>query len=82
VRRGRGPWLYITVDDHRNVLLLRGDGARDAIETLALEATWSRGGRGWVVDVKHVADVVAFCEYRHQLVVVSNRRPPETAGAA
>ena len=78
----RGPWLFVTVDDQRSVALLRGDGAHDVIKTLSLKATWSRGGRGWVVDVKHVADVVAFAQYRHELAVVSERRPPETAGAA
>jgi hypothetical protein len=69
-------------DDKRNVLPLRGDGARDAIETLTLKATWSRGGRGWVVDARHVADVVAYCESRRELCVVSDRRPPEQTGVA
>jgi hypothetical protein len=77
----RGPWLYVTTDDRRGIALLRGDGALDAVETLSLEKTWSAGGRGWVVDERHVADVVAYCEHRHQLVVVSNRRPPEAAAS-
>jgi hypothetical protein len=68
--------LFVTTDDRRGVALLRGDGAHDVIETLSIKATWSKFGRGWVVDREHVADVVAFCEHRHQLVVVSNRRPP------
>ena len=78
----RGPWLFVTVDARHGVALLRGDGAHDTVKTLSLEATWSKFGRGWVVDARHVADVVAYCESRHELVVVSNRRPPETAAAS
>jgi hypothetical protein len=73
----RGPRVYVTVDADHDIALLRGDGARDVILSLALEAPWSTGGRGWVVDAGRVADVVALCEHRHQLCVVSNRRPPE-----
>jgi len=78
----RGPWVYLTADEKRGVVLVRGPGDRDVIDALGLEARYSRGGHGWVVDHRHLADVVAFCEHRRQLVVVSNRRPPETAGVA
>ena len=73
----RGPWLFVTVDVGRNIALLRGNGARDAIHLLSLAASYSASGRGWCVDAARVADVVALCEYRHELCVVSNRRPPE-----
>jgi hypothetical protein len=86
----RGPWLFITTDDQNGVALLRGDGANQCARLFSgsypgadsKPSRWSYTGRGWVIPSKLVADVVAFCEHRHQLVVVSNRRPPETAGAA
>ena len=86
----RGPWLFITTDDQNGVALLRGDGANQCARLFSgsypgadsRPSRWSYTGRGWVIPSRLVADVVAFCEPRHQLVVVSNRRPPETAGAA
>jgi hypothetical protein len=74
--------LFVTVDSRHDLALLRGDGAHDAVKTLSLEATWSPFGRGWVADARHVADVVAYCESRHELCVVSNRKPPEKAAAS
>jgi hypothetical protein len=73
----RGPWLYLTTDEKRGVVLVRGPGDREVIDALGLEARYSRVGHGWVVDLEHVADVVAYAESRHELVVVSNRCPPE-----
>jgi hypothetical protein len=69
--------VYVTVDAGRDIALLRGGGARDVIELLSLAAKYSASGRGWCVDAGRVADVVALCEHRHELCVVSNRRPPE-----
>jgi hypothetical protein len=72
--RRRGPYLYVTVDERRRLLLLRGDGAPDVCEALSLRATYSRAGGGRVVGVEHLADVVAYCEHRHELCVVTERK--------
>jgi len=69
----RGVWLFITLDQ-RGIALLRGDGAHQAVQALGLTATWSRFGRGWVLEHRHVPDVVAYAQSRHELAVVSNRR--------
>jgi hypothetical protein len=81
VTRG-AVWLFVTIDDRRNLALLRGDGARDTVEALGLADRYSRLGHGFVVDLDRVADVVAYAQFKHELAVVSNRRPPETAATA
>ena len=70
----RGPWLYVTRDTRRGALLLRGEGAEPAVTALSLPARRSTYARGWVVDLEHLADVLAFAQYRHELAVVSERK--------
>ena len=78
----RGPWVYVTLDDQRGVALLRGDGANQCARLFSgsypgadsRPSRWSYTGGGWVIPSKLVADVVAFCELHHQLVVVSKRK--------
>jgi hypothetical protein len=78
----RGPWLYITTDDQNAVALLRGPGANECARMFSgsypgaeyKPSRWSNTGRGWVIPSRLVADVVAFCEHRHELVVVSDRK--------
>jgi hypothetical protein len=72
---GRGPWLFVTVDDRRRVALLRGDGARETVDVLGLTDRYSRLARGHVVDLDRLADVLALCQARRQLAVVSDRKP-------
>jgi hypothetical protein len=89
VKRG-GPWLFVTTDAQHGVALLRGDGAIQCARLFSGSypsadsrlSRYSYGGGGWVIPSKLVPDVVAHCEHRHELVVVSNRRPPEQTGVA
>jgi hypothetical protein len=82
----RGPWLYVTVDQAHDLALLRGDGANQCARLFSgsypgadsRPSRWSNTGRGWVMPGKLVADVVAFCEHRHELVVVSERKAATT----
>lgn len=86
----RGVWVFVTIDDRRGVALLRGDGANQCARLFSgsypgadsCPSRWSSTGRGWVIPSKLVPDVVAFCESRRELVVVSERRPPEQTGVA
>ena len=78
----RGPWLFVTVDQAHGVALLRGDGANQCARLFSgsypgaefKPSRWSSTGRGWVIPSRLVPDVVAYCDHRHELVVVSDRK--------
>lgn len=78
----RGPWLYVTLDQARGVALLRGDGANQCARMFSgsypgadsRPSRWSSTGRGWVIPGRLVPDVVAYCEHRRELCVVSERK--------
>ena len=81
----RGIWVFLTVDPRRGIALLRGDGARQVIDVFGpgasgdFTATYSQPARGWVIPERLVADVVAYCEHRRELVVVTQRKPESEA---
>jgi hypothetical protein len=71
------PWLYVTVDAQRRVALIRGDGKADVLRLDIVPrhlCQFSRAAQGWVIPIGYVPDVVAFGEYRGQLVVVTDRK--------
>ena len=72
-RRAPVQILSITTDSVAGVALLRGRNCRKLIQDLALTATWSESGRGWVVDAVHVPDLIALGEIRHFVVTERER---------
>lgn len=72
--RKRGPWLFVTVDAKHHLALLRGTGTQEVIDALGLDARYSKYGHGWVIAIADVSDVVAYGEYSHELIVVSDRK--------
>lgn len=70
----RGPWLFVTVDEAHGLALVRGEEAgRVALLVSPDTPRWSRRGRGWVIAASRVADVLAYAQTRHEVVVISHR---------
>jgi hypothetical protein len=65
-----GRFLHATVDDARGIVLLKGYGARDLARDLGLKPLYSGVGKGWVLDAKHLPDIVAFAEWQNLVVRV------------
>ena len=77
-----GPALFVTVDPARGLALLRGDDVAAVLQVFGrldgayaeFSPAWSPSARGWVIPLRFVGDVEAWCLTRHRLVVVSERR--------
>ena len=62
-----------TSDSEAGVALLRGAGSRELAQELELTHQWSGSGRGWIVDIAHVPDLIALGEHRHFVVTWRER---------
>jgi hypothetical protein len=60
--------LSVTEAPATGVALLRGHGSRQLAVDLGLAVQWSEAGRGWVVDLEHVPDLIALAEHQHYCV--------------
>jgi len=64
------PWLFIELDEIREIALVRGRDAIEAIRLLDDEyPTWSVSGRGWVISLSTAHDLIALGQYRHEFVL-------------
>ena len=63
-------FLHATVDEGRGVVLLKGYGVRELARELGLKPLYSATRKGWVVDARHLPDVVAFAEWQSWVVRV------------
>lgn len=78
----RGPWLYLTTDAARGLVLVRGDGAADAMRVFAgaagvyagFQPHYSRWARGWTVPLRFAGDLAAYAQATHRMCIVSERR--------
>jgi hypothetical protein len=69
--RGAGPSIYVTVRGDR--ALVRGWEAERGVRMVTEQPLqWSDAGRGWVVPAATVADLLAYSQLHHLLVVVSD----------
>jgi hypothetical protein len=67
--RRRSPLvLSITTDSATGRALLRGNGSKQLAVDLGLTPRWSESGRGWLVDIGQVPDLIAFGEHQHYCV--------------
>ena len=76
------PWLYLTIDEDRGLMLVRGGEARRITHLLAPENTppvWSSSGRGWVVPAAMQADLEAYAEFHRLGFMAVSRRGEATA---
>ena len=77
-----GPWLYLTTDVARGLVLVRGDGAAESLAVFAaaggvyagFQPHYSRWARGWTVPLRFAGDLAAYAQAAHRLCVVSERR--------
>lgn len=78
--RRTAPDLYVTV--RGDLALVRGPGAERAVRMALVEgaASWSRSGRGWVIEAADVPDVLAWAQSSRLLAVISQEQAP--GGAA
>jgi hypothetical protein len=67
-------WIFAAVDRRRRLVLLRGEGAREVVDTLGLAAQYSERGRGWVVELDLLGDVRAFAQSRRKVCIESDRK--------
>jgi hypothetical protein len=53
---------FVTVRVRGSVALLRGWEAAGLADACSVPRRWSKAGRGWVIDARHVPDVMACAE--------------------
>ncbi len=64
--RPRPSVLSVHVDTARRLGVLKGGhAARDLAREFGLKPLWSSYARGYVIDARHVADLIAYAEHRH-----------------
>lgn len=83
--RRDGPDVYVTLREDRGALLVRGRWAQDVARQVAPERwppRWSDAGRGWVLPARCRDDVLAYCQDRHWLAVVTDETPRDRAAVA
>jgi hypothetical protein len=58
-------FLWVYTDDTRGLALIRGRQVRDALRLADAEkvARWSAAGKGYVVPLSAIPDLVAMCEW-------------------
>jgi hypothetical protein len=59
------------------VTLVRGRVAQNAARIVAGDhplTRYSQNGRGWCIPTEHVDDLLAYAEFRHWLVIVTDKR--------
>jgi hypothetical protein len=78
----RGPWLYLTTDAARGLVLVRGEGAAETVAAFArlggayasFMPLYSRWTHGWTVPLRFAGDLAAYTQSAHRVCVVSERR--------
>ncbi len=66
-----GPSIYVTV--RGDLALVRGWEAERGVRMISdVSLGWSDAGRGWVIPASAVADLLAYGQQNHLLIVVSD----------
>jgi hypothetical protein len=61
----RGRRRAFVIEERAKVFVVRGFRAADVLRSAGYKPLWSVTAQGWVLDVKHLPDVVALLEWRN-----------------
>lgn len=70
VRRRLPPRNVVGITQKGGRALIRGGAAVELLDAVGAPKAWSRAGRGWVVEARWVADLLACAETRRIFVAM------------